>query len=134
MVDRANTVSLGDGNLNISAKTPVGTPRIADEPVLKAAGLVETVTNNRDGVVGFDAASGVIEDAAGIVVEDWLTSGNGDGNWLSCNGNFHGSGSLGIHANIGRKLDLGSLGLIVGASAINGKVRPVRVKVSIVGN
>ena len=134
MVDGADTVTLGDGDLDEAVNTPGGTPGVTDEPVLETAGLISAVTDNGDGVVGGDAALLGVENTTGVVVEDGAAGIDGDGDGLLGDGNLHAGGGLRLDADVGGESDIRGLILLVGALTIGGCVSPVFLEVGVVGH
>ena len=84
MVDGADTVSniISHGDLDVAIITPVSTPGVAHDPVFQAAGAVGAVSNYDTGVVGFVTAGWMIENTAGVGLEDPAASINGNRDWL----------------------------------------------------
>ena len=76
MVNSTDAVTLSNGNLDEAINTPGSAPRVTDEPVLKAGGLIGAVTDDRDSMVSADSTVSGVEDATRVVVENVATSIN----------------------------------------------------------
>ena len=90
MIDGADTVTFGDGNLDEAVDTPTGAPRVSHKPVGETTIFIDSVANDLDGVVSGNTAGRRIENTARVVSEGSLSSINGDGDRLLGDGLFHG--------------------------------------------
>ena len=134
VVDSADAVTFGDGDLDVTVDAPVGAPGVAHVPVLKTGILVRPVPNDRHGMVCADATILRVENTTRVVVEDVRASIYGNGDGLLGDRNLHLSWGLWVHADVSVEGDAAGLALLVGASAIRGGVGPVSLKIGVVAH
>merc|ERR1719329_879873 len=67
-------------DLDVAVVTPVGSPGVSDQSVVLA--VLVAVADGGDGMVNRLAASGGVDDTAGVMLEDGAAGVNGDTNWL----------------------------------------------------
>jgi len=77
-LDSANTVAFCDFESHVTILTPVGAPRVLDEPVLDT--VFFTVTNDKDSVVQLCAAWSIIVNAS-LVAQYGVVCMNCDSYW-----------------------------------------------------
>ena len=72
-LNTANTITIGNSNLNVAQITPGSVPRVLNEPVLETRGGIGTIANGEDSVVQVSAAVSVVKDATLIEGESmWV--------------------------------------------------------------
>jgi len=55
-LDAADTFAFNASDLDVALITPVGVPGVLNEPVIKAAGFISAISNDKDAVVEVGAA------------------------------------------------------------------------------
>ena len=106
-----------DANLDVALVSPGRAPRVLDEPVLQATCLVSAVANSEHTMVQCHTAQRVVEDTRLVSLEARLVRFNGDGEGLLGEGSLHHGDVVGLHFLVGRDIDTGGRGLLVGALA-----------------
>ena len=69
LLDATDTFSILNFNSGKAILTPVGAPRVLDDPVVSLGAFVVTITNSESEMVGFSAAVVGSEDATSVVFE-----------------------------------------------------------------
>jgi len=69
-LDTADTLAVGDGELDVALVTPSGVPGVLDHPVVEASSGVVAPSGDEHGVVQGGATPGVIKDTGGVELED----------------------------------------------------------------
>ena len=111
-----------DSSLNLEEPfiSPVCSPRVAHEPVIKPRLLICAVAYDRNSMVYIYATVSWVEDPSSVVLENQTSSIDWDCNWLLCNCSFDRRGSLRSNTLVSFESHsaLFSLSLIISALAL----------------
>ena len=88
-LDTADASAIHAGELDVSLVTPSCVPRVLDEPVIEAAGLVSAVADGEHGVIKIGTACCIVHDTALVMLEALLVGLNRDCEGLGVEGSHH---------------------------------------------
>jgi len=121
-LDTADTLTVLDGELDVTLVTPDGGPGVLDEPVVEAGVGIGTVADGEDGVVNLGTAIGGVKDTRLVGLEDHLVSLDGDSEGLEVKAGLHLLNVVLGDVGVGGDIDGGGgVGLVgAGASGLGG--------------
>ena len=78
-VDTADTVSVGDGDSDVSLFTPISSPGVLDNPILFACSLFDTVADEKHSMIQVGLANiDIVNDATLVLEPGIVTSSHTD--------------------------------------------------------
>ena len=110
MVNSTDAIAFCNSDLDVALIAPGSTPRVTHEPVIKARCLISSVANDSNGVICADTTFSGIKNTTRVVLEDILSSIDGNSDRLLCYRLFHGFRILRSDTLIRGKSDTTSLG------------------------
>ena len=100
MVDSTDAIAFRNSDLDVALIAPGSAPRVTHEPVIKARFLISSVANDSNGVICADTALRGIKNTTSVVLEDILSSIDGNSDRLLGYRLFHGFRILRSHTLI----------------------------------